>query len=92
MPTYEWDESKRVANLAKHGVDFAALIDFDWNRVIEFDDIRADYGERRIVAFGMIEGRLYALVYTPRGDKLRVISLRKANRREVGRYHNATKD
>ena len=50
------------------------------------EDLRKKYGERRFQALGLIAGRLHAMVFTPRADKIHVISLRKANRREMRRY------
>jgi hypothetical protein len=50
------------------------------------EDTRNDYGEPRFQALGFIEGRLHMLVFTPRVDETHVISLRKANKREVKRY------
>ena len=80
---WDWDEPKRQANLAKHGVDFALVTEFDWlSAVIRVDD-RFDYGEARLKAEGLIAGRLYAVVYTERGLFKRIINLRKANKREV---------
>ncbi len=80
---YEWDEAKRRANLARHGVDFADLVRFEWAaHEVEADD-RVDYGESRWRARGLIDGRLHVVVYTQRQGRLRIISLRKANRREI---------
>lgn len=83
---YEWDEGKREANLRDRGVDFAAAARFDWDTAVIEADARQDYGEPRFIARGLIDGRLYVLVYTRRGATTRVISLRKANAREVKRY------
>lgn len=83
---YQWDESKRFRNLAKHGVDFEAVETFDWETAIRFPDMRKPYGEERWLALGKIGERLHALVYTSRHDGLRVISLRKANNKELSRY------
>ncbi len=81
---YEWDEDKRRENREKHGVDFCAVVDFDWNTAASAEDLRS--GEVRIVASGYIGERLHVIVYTERGDSTRIISLRKANPREVKRY------
>ena len=83
---YEWDEAKRLDNLEKHGIDFLAAFRFDWSRAVDFPDDRHSYGEERRLAYGPVDGRLHALVYTPRGDACRIISLRKANRREQATY------
>lgn len=77
-----WDETKRQANLAKHGVDFAVVVNFDWTTADVRVDDRFDYGEVRKFALGLIDGRLFALVYTERNGLMRVITLRKANERE----------
>ena len=85
---YEWDEAKRAANLRKHGVDFTLANRFEWERAAHQPDTRHDYGETRVLSIAPIEGRLHAMVWTPRGERIRVISLRKANRREVNRYES----
>ncbi|MGJ3230169.1 MAG: BrnT family toxin [Oceanicaulis sp.] len=77
---YEWDEAKRRANLERHGVDFALVEAFDWSAAETVD--QSVRGERRHLSFGRIAGRVHALVWTRRGEIIRVISLRKANRRE----------
>ena len=86
-----WDEAKRAANLEKHGVDFAAIEAFDWATALVLEDTRKDYGETRLLAMGLIEGRLHALVFARRADGVRVISLRKANSRERRRYEERAK-
>jgi len=81
-----WDERKRAANLAKHGVDFAIVERFAFDTAVVIIDDRRDYGEVRYRALGMIDGRLYALVFTARAGRTRVISLRRANDRERRNY------
>ena len=88
MYVYEWDEAKRTANRAKHEVDFTAVAGFDWGTAIQRRDSRADYGEPRWIALGLIGDRLHVLVYTLRGTTIRVIGLRKANPREQRSYHH----
>ena len=83
---YEWDESKRIKNIVFHGVDFYSIEDFEWNRSLIFDDNRKDYGESRYIAFAPIENRLHCAVFTNRYGNIRLISLRKANPREVKLY------
>jgi len=82
-PDYEWDAAKATQNMAKHGVPFETVTGFDWRTAIEAEDTRYDYGETRMQALGKIDGRYHVLVYAWRGDRIRVISLRKANRREI---------
>jgi uncharacterized protein len=84
-----WDDNKRAANLAKHGVDFAAVEGFDWETALTAVDDRRDYGEDRFITIGYIGPRLHVMVWTPRGDDTRIIGLRKANDREERRYHAA---
>ena len=81
---YEWDEEKRSSNLDKHGVDFEAMEEFDW----EAADIEASPrgGEMRYIATGPIGTRLHVAVHTRRGERTRIISLRKADRQEVRDY------
>jgi uncharacterized DUF497 family protein len=87
---YEWDEGKRAANLAKHGIDFNDAADFDWSTAIETVDDRYDYGETRWVALGNLKQRLHVIIYTLRDDSIRIISLRKANPRERQYYETQT--
>jgi hypothetical protein len=87
---YEWDENKRVANLAKHGVDFIDAEDFDWSSAIETIDDRFNYIEDRWIALGFIDNRLHVLIYAIRGENIRLISLRKANKREKDYYEEKT--
>jgi uncharacterized protein len=86
---YEWDKAKREDNIQKHRIDFdPTVLDFEWENLwITFVDDRQDYGEERFVAFAPIRGRLFCMCYTtPPTGLVRVISLRKANRREVKKY------
>ena len=87
---YEWDEKKNTTNRTKHGVDFSLAFQFEWDNAIVFIDDRFAYGETRYCALGYIDVRLYHLVFTCRfaRDIIRIISLRKANQREVRKYAN----
>ncbi|WP_084367867.1 BrnT family toxin [Rhizobium sp. RU36D] len=78
----EWDEEKRQRNLRERGLDFADATRFDMESSVTRIDDRNDYGERRFVSLGPLDGRLHVLCWTQRGDRLRIISLRKANDRE----------
>lgn len=77
---YEWGNDKNKANQARHGVAFEAVGQFDWDGALVMFDEREDYGETRYIAVGRIGTRLHVLAFTDRGDKVRVISLRKANK------------
>ena len=83
---YAWDERKRISNLRKHGVDFAIVQNFDFETALVLRDNRKNYGEERYRAYGTINGRLHALVFTRREGRIRVISLRKSNAREIAKY------
>jgi uncharacterized DUF497 family protein len=86
---YEWNPAKAAANRRKHGVGFNAVLDFDWATALVVADERADYGEPRWLALGMIGGRLHSLAFTIRGNRIRVISLRTASRKERTLYEQA---
>jgi uncharacterized protein len=85
---YEFDHEKSEANLAKHRVAMTVVQGFEWETAKVREDDRKRYAECRYEALGFIEGRLHVLVFCHRAEKLRVISLRKANLREVSRYAN----
>ena len=83
---YQWDETKRLTNLRKHGIDFAdvpAVFDGD---ILTVEDERLDYGEQRFVTFGLLKGRVIAVVHTEREDHTRIISARKATKYEQRTY------
>jgi uncharacterized DUF497 family protein len=82
VSAYEWDEPKRIANLAKHGLDFERLARFDWRMAAVTLDDRRHYGELRFRAFGRLDDLACVVVFTHRGSVYRVFSLRRANARE----------
>ena len=79
---YEWDTGKNAANKTKHGLAFEEAATFEWDTAFVTRDDRADYGEPRLTALGFVEARLCVMIFTERGDVVRIISLRKANARE----------
>jgi hypothetical protein len=81
-----FDPFKQAANLESRGLSFELARELDWVSAVIIEDTRRDYGERRFCVFGYVGERLYALVFTPRGDAVHVISFRKANGREINRY------
>ncbi|MCY0092757.1 BrnT family toxin [Hoeflea ulvae] len=83
---FEWDETKRAEIYKKHGVDLleAALI-FE-NEVLEKEDTREDYGERRLIALGMVDNQIYIVVYTKRDAIYRLITAWKGGRRDREEY------
>lgn len=88
---FEWDEAKAETNWRKYGVCFAeAIAVFEDDRRRLFVDNRFDYGEERLVELGMADGKLLAVTYVVRGDKVRLISARAASRRERAIYGNGS--
>ena len=90
---FEWDEAKSEACFAQRGFDFAyaARAFLDPNRIVRADT-RHSYGEERYQLMGMIEQRVFVVVYTSRHEVIRIISARKANQREVRHYEDSTHD
>ena len=84
-----FDPDKSDANEALRGLPFRLVAGFDWTTALVVADTRHAYPEPRFLAFGMIGGRLHAVVFTPTAEGVRVISFRKANRREVRKYDQA---
>ncbi len=82
----EYDTAKSERNIALRGLSFDLAHEFDFGTALVAEQIREGQSEQRWVAIGFIGERLHVLVYTFRGDALRVISLRKANQREVSKY------
>lgn len=82
----EFDPDKRTKTLAERGLDMARAAEVFAGRHLTAKDERADYGELRYITAGELDGRLVALVWTPRGEARRIISLRYCNERERKRY------
>jgi uncharacterized DUF497 family protein len=87
----EFDPEKSARNVRERGLPFDSVEDFDFETALFTIDERQDYGETRMRAFGYLNGRLHALVFKPIPGGLRIISLRRANSREVKRYEQAQK-
>lgn len=89
MPSFfdfEWDDNKRSTNAAKHGIDFAnAASVFEDPRQLMFRSSHRS-GEERLLSIGMMQGRLIAVVFIRRADKIRIISARHARKSERMRY------
>jgi uncharacterized DUF497 family protein len=84
---YEWDETKARGNLAKHGLSFEDAPVVFAGPTVTFEDDRVDYGEQRFITLGLLVGRVVLVAHTERGeDATRIISMRKANRREQEIY------
>ena len=89
---FEWDDAKSDDCFAQRGFDFVYVVRafLDPNRIVGRDR-RWDYGEDRYRLLGAIAGRVFLVIYTMRGSAIRIISARKANRREVGEYEHDTR-
>lgn len=87
-----FDSAKNAANLAKHGLSLLDAVGFEWDAAVVWPDMRHDYGEPRMVALVPVNDRLFCAVFVDRPPEQpterRIISLRKANEREVKRYAN----
>ena len=85
-----FDPAKDAVNLAKHGFSLLDAVGFEWETAVVWPDTRRDYGEPRMVALGYIGLRIMSVVFVDRPPEQpterRIISLRKANSREVKRY------
>jgi uncharacterized DUF497 family protein len=87
---FEWDDAKAEANLKKHKISFrAASRVFDDPLVLIEQDLAEDYGEDRFVAVGRVEGLLITVVFTERGERVRIVSARKANNDERRAYDHS---
>ena len=82
----EFDPSKDVTNQAKHGVSLSVADELDWEFALIWVDERFEYGEMRMIALAPKTEILYYVAFVDRIDARRIISLRRANRREVKHY------
>ena len=82
----DWDEAKRNWTLRERGLDFADAALIDWDQALTLEDARQGYPETRFITFAPIKGRLCVLAWCYRNGAMRIISMRKANAREVKKY------
>lgn len=82
----EFDAYKRDKTLTERALDFARAAEVFAGRHFTVEDSREDYGELRYVTVGKLDGRMVVMVWTPRGEARRIVSMRKANDREQARY------
>ncbi len=78
----DWDQRKRQANLKKHGFDFVDANEIFDGVTFTYEDDRISYGEQRLVTLGSLRGTVVSIVHTEQDDHIRVISMRKATKRE----------
>ena len=84
---FNWDTSKNRSNIAKHGIDFFDAKEiFNFPMVIKVDN-RFDYGEKRWISIGLLGKIIIVMVFTLRGESIRIISARKASQKEKNIYY-----
>lgn len=84
-----YDQAKSDRNVRERGLSFDRAADFDFETALFLVDDRRDYGESRHLAIGYVEKRLHVLCFVERPSGIRVVSFRKANKREARRYAQA---
>ena len=84
-----YDPAKNARNIQERGLSFDRAIDFDFHTALYRVDDRREYGEARIRAMGALDRRLHALVFGEQAAGIRLISFRKANRREIKGYESS---
>ena len=89
---FDFDPGKDATNLSKHGLSLAAAAELSWDAALVWIDDRADYGEVRMVALAPVGDTLCFVAFVDREPARRIISLRRANRREVKHYVKAIKE
>jgi hypothetical protein len=83
---FTWDETKRQANLQKHGLDFADAEKVFSGPMVLFEDQRNDYGEQRMIGIGQLEFLVVLIVHVETDEQIRIISMRKADSDETDLY------
>jgi uncharacterized DUF497 family protein len=86
---FEWDYAKSQRNHVTRGLPFDVAVALFDNETLEFIDDRRDYGERRVRAIGVVRDECFVCIYVDRADVRRIISLRRANKRERDDYREA---
>ena len=89
---FDFDPNKDRLNLEKHGLSLSLAQRLDWEAALLWIDDRQGYGEKRVLALAPGTGILYYIAFVDRADVRRIISLRRANRREVKRYVQALEE
>ena len=84
---FTWDERKRRANIAKHGLDFVDAEKVFAGPMVLFEDDRTDYGEQRMIGIGLLDYLVVIIVHVETDDTVRIISMRKADNDETNLYY-----
>jgi uncharacterized protein len=85
---FEWYEQKRLENLRKHGIDFVDAKEIWQGAVLEVSSAQQEHGEQRHIAYGVLDGRIIAVVFTWHGESRRLISARRVRRYERQNYQD----
>jgi len=86
MIRFVWDETKRLSNIKKHGIDFTDVPAVFEGVTLTYEDTRFDYGERRFVTIGLLREIVILVAHTESDDTFRIIHARKANQKTAKRY------
>jgi uncharacterized DUF497 family protein len=89
---FVWDEAKRRANLRKHGIDFARAEQIFCGITLTAEDNREAYGERRFLSLGLLDDQVVSVAHTENDEEIRIISIRKATKREAQFYFSQVID
>ena len=90
---FEWDPKKAAVNLEKHGISFKEATEIFSGPIFTFEDVKNDYGEKRLLSIGQIASVVVVIVtHTDRAGRVRIISARKASRMERKKYHEYLKE
>ena len=84
---FSWDEAKRKANIAKHGLDFADASRVFDSPMVLFEDDRHAYGEQRMIGIGLLESLIVLIVHLESENHICIISMRKADSNETDLYY-----
>ena len=85
----EYDPAKSAKNAKERGLPFELTAEVDWSAAYTIEDRRQDYGETRYLAFAPLNGRLHVVCYCNRGEARRIISFRRARKKEEQAYEKA---
>ena len=89
---FTWSEAKRAANLKVHGLDFVDAARVFEGATYTFEDDRFSYREQRFVTLGLLASIPVSIVHTESESEIRIISFRKATKREAHIFFDAIKD
>lgn len=85
---FEWDENKNKANLKKHDISFEVASEIFQSLTLTSEISTHEYGEQRHISIGIVEDIVITVIHTKRGEKTRIISARKASKKERNIYHD----